>query len=101
MAREESLERDRPWPRRAITIPAVLLIAVLVCVALPVLGTLALLVNLAHGRRSVVLRSLLFVAWVLVGEVVGLLGRGRIVARPTAHRARNYALQHRWSVASA
>jgi 1-acyl-sn-glycerol-3-phosphate acyltransferase len=98
--------RDRPWRRRLLTIPAVLVLALLCWATLPVLGLLALLVDLGRGGRSAMLRTLLFIAWVLACELVGLLLAGglwlvRLLTRVDDERylAWNYALQHRWNAA--
>jgi 1-acyl-sn-glycerol-3-phosphate acyltransferase len=101
-----SSTRDRPWRRRLLTIPGVFVVALLLCAALPVLGLLALLGDLSSGGRSALLRSLLFFAWVLACEIVGLLAVGglwlaRLLARVDDERyiAWNYAAQHRWNQA--
>lgn len=82
------------------------MLALLVWATLPVLGLLALLGDLVRGKPSALLRSLLFSAWVLACEVVGLLAAGglwlaRSLARVDDERylAWNYALQHRWNQA--
>lgn len=103
MVGELSMTRDRPWRRRALTIPGVLLLALLGWATLPILGVIALVIDLARRGRSAMLRTLLFLAWVLACEVAGLLGAAALwLARPFA-RARwlawNYALQHRWNAA--
>jgi 1-acyl-sn-glycerol-3-phosphate acyltransferase len=98
--------RDRPWRRRLLTIPGVFVLALLCWATLPALGLLALLVDLARGGRSAVLRTLLFVAWVLACELVGLLLAGglwlvRLLARvdEEGYVAWNYTLQQRWNAA--
>lgn len=100
------MARDRAWRRRLITIPAVFALASVIGAALPVLAVLAWLGDLVRGRPSALLRTLLFLAWVLACEVGGLLVAGalwlaRLVGRVDAQRwlAWNYALQHRWNAA--
>src|SRR5690606_7775792 len=100
---------DRPWRRRVLTIPAVLLLALLAWASLPVTAALALAIDLVQrlrGRRSAWLRTLLLVAWVLACEVAGLLIAASLwLARPLLRAdhdrwlAWNYALQHSWNAA--
>src|SRR5690606_32454355 len=100
---------DRPWRRRVLTIPAVLLLALLAWASLPVTAALALAIDLVQrlrGRRSAWLRTLLLVAWALACEVAGLLIAASLwLARPLLRAdhdrwlAWNYALQHRWNAA--
>lgn len=104
--RRLAMKRDRPWQRRLITIPVVIVAAVLVWAALPLLGVLAWLGDRVRGRPSALLRTLALVAWVLACELVGLLVAGalwlaRVITRADAQRfmSWNYALQHRWNAA--
>ena len=112
MDSDANAARDPAWGRawrrrRLLTIPGVFVLALLFWAALPVLGLFALLGDLVRGeKKSALLRSLLFFAWVLACEVVGLICTGalwlaRLLSRADDERylAWNYALQHRWNQA--
>lgn len=69
--------------RRAITLPAYLLLTALALPALPLLLPLAAIVDLARGTRLGLSRSLLFFTWYLLCETYGIVAAGALaLARP-------------------
>jgi 1-acyl-sn-glycerol-3-phosphate acyltransferase len=62
------------WLRRAITIPATVLIAALWTVAMTVLVPYGVIADLVRGRKQLLLRFHLLIAGVLWWQVVGVLG---------------------------
>ena len=91
------------WRRRCLTIPGFGLLAIayacLLLVALPI----AVVFDLAAGRRMATSRALLAVALYLACEVAGLLAAGLLwlVVRPLtsarAYTTANYRLQRWWA----
>lgn len=91
------------WRRRAVTLPAVLGGLALTIVALPVAVGVAALVDAARRTRWAATRSVLFLAWYLACETVGLLACFGLwvcgLARPGSARgvAAHYALEWWWA----
>lgn len=80
-------------PRRWISVPAVVLAALLLTATAPLWAPLALVVDAALGRQRATLRALAFGTVYAWAEVVGLARAAWIGADPDA----NYALQRRWA----
>lgn len=91
------------WRRRAVTIPAALLGAVVGAPLLVVLLPLALVADLLGRRRLAISRTALFLATWLVCEGVGLVGCGLVWLRadPAARRRGAERLKRWWTGAVA
>ncbi len=96
--------RGRRWRRRAVSCSAVTVATVVVWGALPLLLPCALIVDLASGRRLSVGRALLFMAWYLACESVGVVVSAGLSVRHSISRPQepvwwrwNQALQSSWT----
>ncbi len=93
------------WGRRAVTIPAYLLSALIMLAATPALLLIAVLVDVFRPRRFVLTRSLLMVDVYLLAEAAGMLAclgiwvsAGGWRRRPSsAYLRRNFLLQCHWA----
>jgi 1-acyl-sn-glycerol-3-phosphate acyltransferase len=100
--RETALAR---WSRRCLTIPLYTVLALTMLISLPLLITIAAVVDLVNGRRFGALRCVLALTLYIVCEAFGLLAAFVlwIVSGVWAGRARgrfvgwNYALQNLWA----
>ncbi len=95
------------WGRRAVTIPAYLLAALVLLAATPVLLPVVIVADVVRRRRFALVRSLLMVNVYLLVEALGLLASLVIWATSggwrreasAAYLNRSFALQCRWASA--
>jgi len=102
MARGHESKSER-WRRRAITLPAMVLVLPVLLALLPVLLAAALLFDLLFGRCASATRLLLFAIHYAICECLGLLASlglwllERLQPDPERSLSRHYALQRWWA----
>ncbi len=93
--------RERHWPRRILTLPAVWLVGLFCLTTLPLWLPILAVVDLIRGAPRVAVRCGLFLTWFALCEMFGMLGFVFVLissaGRPDRVRAGLHVLQQMWS----